>query len=728
MKKLISLILILSILISLITSCENEEAPATTSSVESSSSSESSSTSDDIVSSSDELTNQEQIQPSYPVQYPELIEENYYTTIKHGAHDFGATPKSGNGFEYCIFWDYEDYESSLASNTLPIASEELFDDNIVIFISNPSYLEEYYDYYITGFKDFKYDYNSMSITATNLAKISNPKYDVLENINEIPYIPPTFVIIPKTIENGLAHFARNYDVSLKIKTESLPYNNYEVRTKVVNQAPSYDGDKLWLILNEEDYGDFVVETDIDLMKGYNGFNGKISIIHYSPYGALNSISHRYSNVHMHADGTIYMEYSRLFLEERKAPESYTPTYTLINIYADDIDFDPAKANGRLICESYDYYANLKELHQTSVYPVENKYYNQIKDEEAKETAKSQILAPLVNELIKESNDVKKSLDSDSKENLNKAIDELRKALEDTKTGENSKVSSKLSAAFDKVYLLTRIAKLKEFQKDATSYYGEIDKDLFNDKLFYDDTINDLETEGFKKQLKEIISNSSSDGSGDSNGSENSNGSGNSNGDNDNSNENEIIDEETGLTLKKAKAIVSKNDGDIKDSTAWDNGEKLAYRLIGNTTIYDAKKAEELIYKMTADNVFVMLAGYEDNDALGDDLIAQIATEDNIKDTRKKDLIKHILECVKTNLTAQKIVLEDKGHSTSQLEENLQKINDWIENFEISEKNGDEIDEILNDVLCYDCTQHDSIRSSLVNDAYNYLAELGVACY
>ncbi len=378
MKKLISLILILSILISLLTSCENEEAPTTTSSVESSSSSESSSTGDKVVSSSDELTNEDEIQDKYPVQYPELIEENYYTTIKHGAHDFGATPKSGNGFEYCIFWDYEDYESSLASNTLPIAHKELFDDNIVIFISNPSYLEEYYDYYITGFKEFKYDYNSMSITATNLAKISNPKYDVLEHINEIPYIPPTFVLIPKTIENGLAHFARNYDVSLKIKTESLPYNNYEVRTKVVNQAPSYDGDKLWLILNEADYGDFVVETDIDLMKGYNGFNGKISIIHYSPYGALNSISHRYSNVHMHADGTIYMEYSRLFLEERKAPESYTPTYTLINIYADDIDFDPAKANGRLICESYDYYANLKELHQTSVYPVENKYYNQIK--------------------------------------------------------------------------------------------------------------------------------------------------------------------------------------------------------------------------------------------------------------------------------------------------------------------------------------------------------------
>lgn len=38
---------------------------------------------------------------------------------------------------------------------------------------------------------------------------------------------------------------------------------------------------------------------------------------------------------------------------------------------------------------------------------------------------------------------------------------------------------------------------------------------------------------------------------------------------------------------------------------------------------------------------------------------------------------------------------------------------------------DEIDEILNDVLCYDCTQHDSIRSILVNDAYDYLAEHGI---
>ena len=41
---------------------------------------------------------------------------------------------------------------------------------------------------------------------------------------------------------------------------------------------------------------------------------------------------------------------------------------------------------------------------------------------------------------------------------------------------------------------------------------------------------------------------------------------------------------------------------------------------------------------------------------------------------------------------------------------------------------DEIDEILNDVLCFDGTQHDSIRASLVNDAYDYLAEHGIACY
>ena len=40
---------------------------------------------------------------------------------------------------------------------------------------------------------------------------------------------------------------------------------------------------------------------------------------------------------------------------------------------------------------------------------------------------------------------------------------------------------------------------------------------------------------------------------------------------------------------------------------------------------------------------------------------------------------------------------------------------------------DEIDEILNDVLCNDCTQHDAIRSSLVNDAYDYLIQHAIAC-
>ena len=41
---------------------------------------------------------------------------------------------------------------------------------------------------------------------------------------------------------------------------------------------------------------------------------------------------------------------------------------------------------------------------------------------------------------------------------------------------------------------------------------------------------------------------------------------------------------------------------------------------------------------------------------------------------------------------------------------------------------DEIGEILNDVLCFDGTQHDSIRASLVNDAYDYLVEHGIARY
>lgn len=124
------------------------------------------------------------------------------------------------------------------------------------------------------------------------------------------------------------------------------------------------------------------------------------------------------------------------------------------------------------------------------------YYDKIDDEQSKETAKKKILTPFVNAMIKKANSVKGSLDADSKEKMEKAVDELRKALEETKTGKKDKVNSKLSDAFDTVYLLSRQAAMTKLRNDAKKQYGDIDDEVFNDKLFEDEIIKDLKAEGF----------------------------------------------------------------------------------------------------------------------------------------------------------------------------------------------------------------------------------------
>ncbi len=127
------------------------------------------------------------------------------------------------------------------------------------------------------------------------------------------------------------------------------------------------------------------------------------------------------------------------------------------------------------------------------------YYDKMNsknDENAKQTAKDKILEPLVTAMINKANSVKGALDADSKEKMEKAVDELRKALEGTKTGKNDKVNNKLSDAFDTVYLLSRQAAMTKLRNDAKKQYGDIDDEVFNDKLFEDETIKDLKAEGF----------------------------------------------------------------------------------------------------------------------------------------------------------------------------------------------------------------------------------------
>lgn len=119
-------------------------------------------------------------------------------------------------------------------------------------------------------------------------------------------------------------------------------------------------------------------------------------------------------------------------------------------------------------------------------------YEELDDKSAQDTYKRHVLKPIVNALISKANNAKSSLDSASKTKLNEAIEELRDALDDT----DNKVDKNLSKAFDKVYLYTRQAALAELANDAKNFYGEIDSVVFNESLFEQEMINDLEEEGF----------------------------------------------------------------------------------------------------------------------------------------------------------------------------------------------------------------------------------------
>jgi len=119
-------------------------------------------------------------------------------------------------------------------------------------------------------------------------------------------------------------------------------------------------------------------------------------------------------------------------------------------------------------------------------------YNSISDKDARATFKSKVIKPLVEEMIKKAKSVSRSLDKTSKDNMSTIIEDLRDAL----SGTSTRVDSNLASAFDKLYLFTRQAAVAELANDAKGYYGEIDDVVFNESLFEQDMIDDLEEEGF----------------------------------------------------------------------------------------------------------------------------------------------------------------------------------------------------------------------------------------
>lgn len=276
---------------------------------------------------------------------PIINKESYYTVLGHDPTDYIG--KSLNrDFVYDIFWDFEKYKASLAPTATPIADEKLFEDNIVIFLK---YIQRYNKLTgvqseapgkVIGFYGFNYDYRTMKL------KVKTFKGENTFNI------APVYIVIPKTDENGLAHHSKNNGVELIIENKDIA-NEYVVREQFVNDQV-FDEDRFWLILNDEDYKEFYEETNYDLKENfYPSYYSPIKIVHYSPSRALNSEYQYYNNIHMHADGTLQMDYNRVFFGDRNEIASGKASYTVIDLYFDNIDFEISELNGELICERYD---------------------------------------------------------------------------------------------------------------------------------------------------------------------------------------------------------------------------------------------------------------------------------------------------------------------------------------------------------------------------------------
>lgn len=330
-----------------------------------------------------------------------------------------------------------------------------------------------------------------------------------------------------------------------------------------------------------------------------------------------------------------------------------------------------------------------------------KYYNGMKDKDMKDDVKTGTIKPLVDAMTKKANSVKKSLDENSKTKIGKAIEKLNKEYDAIKT--DGKINDSLSNAFDEVYLLLRQAAMTKLRNDAKKQYGDIDSEVFNDKLFEDETVKDLKGEGFSDsqikgtevKISEKKKTTKADKEAKADKDENAEEVKETKETEETESDSESIDNFTPEEIVK----YNKNaDDETNKPEAWKNGEKIADLLIGATSKENRIEAKKIINNITAKDVFVTLAGYEDDDALGDDIIAQLVTESNFNE--KSDLIKHILVCAKANLEGQLEYNKDSKNKdadknkVSELNKDIASLKNYIDKGVKDEKTADKVDKIL----------------------------------
>ncbi|MBQ2809506.1 MAG: hypothetical protein IJF11_01290 [Clostridia bacterium] len=369
MKKILAMLLTLSMLVAILSSCDDTDG-SSLKEEEISQQSSSATESNECQEGSKEQENTQE--PSYSMEnvldisYPKLIvKEGYYPTLSHSAHAYISQNITYSNEACEVFWSYDEYKASLAPAEAPQVNKDFFENNIVVFIKKghssdrPSFC---------GFKDAKYTYGKLEITVDKIFGT---------------YINPTYVAIPKTIENGLARYNKKDDTTVTIKTEALGTESYSCYIEDTTEAKYYEDDKFWLLIEEEDYESFNAETGLSLDKNsYRGVStaGKsgelYKIVHYSRNRNLNSYQQFYDNLHMHTDGTVYIDYTRVFFEQRQAPLNYDHQYTIIFLFESEIDFDIHEATG-FVGERYDVLINEGEKisTQTDYEPIS--FYDKI---------------------------------------------------------------------------------------------------------------------------------------------------------------------------------------------------------------------------------------------------------------------------------------------------------------------------------------------------------------
>ena len=217
-----------------------------------------------------------------------------------------------------------------------------------------------------------------------------------------------------------------------------------------------------------------------------------------------------------------------------------------------------------------------------------KNVGRIKDKDIKETTYSQIVDPLIDSLVKESEKFgRRNLDSNSYTLMEQARKDLRDAQDKCK----NEISDGLIKAFDTLYVLTRKAAMAQFRQEVIDSYGEVDSELFNDDIFVDELNEDLKEEGLENIGSDItVRRRRSEGRV--------------------SEDKESKDDKAGKTEdEKVEKRDEKETNVTEQNEAKANGKFVGEKLIGYTDSYVYTEVNNKLSELDEDNIVSFLDGY-----------------------------------------------------------------------------------------------------------------------